>query len=374
MRLVTTMAMKLGVPLILAACAGPMSPFGAKTLPPMVASSALIEASEQLTQAPGRSIASVPAAGEGASIEFWPNYRMHHASQNLSVTIYDPLGVTVGHELKFLYGDEDVTALWQRYAHKEFKDDGKTLTLTMAKIRFLAGLDKRFVVAYRQNHNSAYTIAKLQRPICPLYELAGIRNPEAFAKSRHIIGAIERESIKEGINPNLLAGLVAQESGYNPRAVSIARAIGLTQVTDAASEHVRHKIENAVSFRGIEQMSYPEIMMRIYSGEINASNEWRLNPKQSIVGGLHYLNFLREYWKSENSARQLAEVFKEHIPWEDIILASYNSGPYRVKTSLQSHGKNWIYHPKLKEARKYISKVRSYCHSFSQTNEVAYER
>lgn len=366
--------MKLGLPLLLAACAGPMSPFGAKNLPPVVADAVLIEASDQLAEISARTMASIPVKDEEASIKFWPNYRMQHASHNLSVTIFDPKGVTAGHELKFLYGDEDVTALWQRYAHKEFKDEGKTLTLTMAKIRFLAGLDKRFVVAYRQNHDSAYTIAKLQRPICPLYELAGIRNPEAFAKSRHIIGAIERESIKEGINPNLLAGLVAQESGYNPQAVSIARAIGLTQVTDAAAEHVKHKIENATSFRGIERMSYPEIMMRIYSGEINATNEWRLNPKQSIAGGLHYLNFLREYWKSENSARHLSEVFKGHVPWEDIILASYNSGPYRVKTSLQSHGKNWIYHPKLKEARKYISKVRSYCHSFSQSAEVAYER
>lgn len=343
-------------------CAGPMSPFGAKGLPPVSASSDLMLGNDNSNK---RDISSLTIPKSNATIEFYPNYQSFHAGQDLSVIIHDPKGVILSSEIKFLYGDEDVGQKWRDYAKKEFSNDGRTLTLTMPKIRFLAGLDKRFVVAYRQRSDTPYSIGVLRQPICPIYELAAIRNPKAYPKSASMIGTIERSATELGINPNLLAGLVAQESGYNPKAVSVARALGLTQVTDAAGEHVLEKLTDAKSYEGISSMSYPELLLKIYSGEINAENEWRLNPSESLKGGLHYLNFLRDYWQSEENNRELTGVFAGQVPWEDIILASYNSGPYRVKTAMRSHGKNWPYHPKLSEARKYVSKVRSYCQSFA---------
>lgn len=348
----------------MASCAGPMGPFGASALPPKKVSIPPFESMNQ------RLPAGSFARENPAAISFYPDFQNFHMTSDIQVIIDDPAGVNLAGELIFLYGDDDVTELWQKYAKKEFDEAGKKLTLTMPKVRFLAGTDRKFMVAYRHSNERDYTIATLQKPICPIYELAAIRNPGAYKKSRALVSTIERESTKAGINPNLIAGLVAQESGYNPKAVSWAKAIGLTQVTDAAGSHVVTSLENAKSYEGIEKMSYPELMLKIYSGEINKNNEWRLNPTQSIQGGVEYINFLRSYWENEDSERQLTNVFDKKIPWEDIILASYNSGPYRVKSALQSHGKNWIYHPRLKEARKYISKVRSYCQSFAGTNKI----
>ncbi len=336
-----------------------MGPFGASALPPKKVSALPLE--HKTSRLPAGSFARETLS----SVSFSPNFQNFHTSSDIQVIIEDPAGVNLAGELLFIYGDDNVTDLWKKHAKKEFDEGGKKLTLTMPKVRFLAGTDRRFVVAYRHSNEHDYTIATLQKPICPIYELAAIRNPGAYKKSSALVATIEREATKAGINPNLMAGLVAQESGYNPKAVSIAKAIGLTQVTDAASFHVVSSLENAKTFEGIDKLSYPELMLKIYTGEINRDNEWRLNPTQSIQGGLEYINFLKTYWENEDSERHLTNVFNKKIPWEDIILASYNSGPYRVKSALQSHGKNWIYHPKLGEARKYISKVRSYCQSFS---------
>ncbi len=345
-----------------------MGPFGASALPPKKVGILPLDGGS--SRLPAGSFAKE----NPARVSFYPSFQNFHASSDLQVIIEDPAGVNLAGEQVFIYGDDDVTELWNTHAKKEFDQGGRKLTLTMSKIRFLAGTDRRFMVAYRHNNERDYTIATLQKPICPIYELAAIRNPQAYRRSKNLVSTIEREAIKAGINPNLMAGLVAQESGYNPKAVSVAKAIGLTQVTDAAGSHVVTSIENAKSYAGIEKMSYPELMLKIYSGEINRHNEWRLNPTQSIQGGLEYINFLRTYWQSEDSERHLTNVFDKKIPWEDIILASYNSGPYRVKSALQSHGKNWIYHPRLKEARKYMAKVRSYCQSFAGTNTVVSRR
>ena len=61
-------------------------------------------------------------------------------------------------------------------------------------------------------------------------------------------------------------------------------------------------------------------------------------------------------------------MFKKEIPTTDILLASYNSGAYRVKKSIIKNKEEWLFDKSLNEARKYVMNIKSYCHSFKGVN------
>jgi soluble lytic murein transglycosylase-like protein len=54
----------------------------------------------------------------------------------------------------------------------------------------------------------------------------------------------------------------------------------------------------------------------------------------------------------------------------NLLLASYNSGPYRVKRALIRKGPTWLEAKELREAKKYVKKVKSYCYHFSKNNTL----
>ena len=64
----------------------------------------------------------------------------------------------------------------------------------------------------------------------------------------------------------------------------------------------------------------------------------------------------------------LSDAFADDIPTTDILLASYNSGAYRVKKSIIKNKKEWLFDDSLHEARKYVMNIKSYCYSFDQGN------
>jgi soluble lytic murein transglycosylase len=49
-----------------------------------------------------------------------------------------------------------------------------------------------------------------------------------------------RDAASHDLDPSLVAGLIRQESGFNPRALSIANARGLMQVLPAVGEEISH--------------------------------------------------------------------------------------------------------------------------------------
>ena len=103
--------------------------------------------------------------------------------------------------------------------------------------------------------------------------------------------------------------------------------------------------------------------------EINSKNDWRLDEKKSIEGGILYLNYLSQYWNKTEKEDILSDVFKQDIPKTDILLASYNSGAYRVKKSILKNRKDWLFDDSLHEARKYVMNIKSYCYSFRGGNK-----
>jgi soluble lytic murein transglycosylase-like protein len=113
---------------------------------------------------------------------------------------------------------------------------------------------------------------------------------------------------KYGIDPALLAGLVKQESGFNPHAQSGVGAKGLTQLMDATGQG------------------------------LGVTNPF--DPTQSLDGG----------------AKFLSGLLKEFHGDESLALAAYNAGPGAVK----KYGGI----PPYQETQRYVPKVLGYTAQF----------
>lgn len=116
--------------------------------------------------------------------------------------------------------------------------------------------------------------------------LSSIRkNPFKFQKSSNlkIDQLIKKHAKENGIDPNLLAGLIKQESGGKPRIVSKAGAMGLTQLMPETARQL-----------GVKDP---------------------FDPGQNIAGGAKYLKMMLDKFGGN----------------EKLALAAYNAGPSAVK-------------------------------------------
>lgn len=120
----------------------------------------------------------------------------------------------------------------------------------------------------------------------------------------HIIEA----SRSTGVNPALIAAIVAVESNFNPKARSYAGAKGLMQINGVTARYL--KIKN------------------LY------------DPKTNIAAGVGYLS-------------QLSEMFNGDV---NLMLAAYNAGPGAVK--------KFGGIPPYKETRNYVKKVLELFHFY----------
>ena len=116
---------------------------------------------------------------------------------------------------------------------------------------------------------------------------------------------------KYGLDPALLAGVVKQESNFNPNAKSGSGAKGLTQLMDATARRL-----------GVTDP---------------------FDPAQSLDGGAQFLSGLMKQFHGDQS----------------LALAAYNAGPGAV----QKYGGI----PPYQETQRYVPKVLGYAAQFSRS-------
>lgn len=343
----------------LSGCAGPMNPFGA-------VNPELDSTNQSHTQ---RNPASYINKTK-ALITFSPSRQNWHASSTFKTQIFDENGITSTAKIRFFFNDEEITDQVKTNSIKKLSKNGKALTYTIENFRLQITNENKITVAYQRDDHSAPLIKYYEEPRCPIDSLQKVKDLGAFKSQKLTLTKIEEISIQEGINPSLLAGLIAQESAFNSQAISWAKAIGLTQVTSLAEQHVIEKHPNWPRYKDLASYSYPAVKSLILLGKINEKNEWRLNKELSIKGGIEYLRFVESYWSKNSNKKIIEQVFPNRPEiYEEVILASYNSGPFRVKTEIGRLGVLWLQSRHLGEARKYVRKVKSYCYHFSNSGE-----
>ena len=145
-----------------------------------------------------------------------------------------------------------------------------------------------------------------------------------------------------GSNPAFTAALIAQESAFDPKSGELsAGEMGLTQVTPVAEEEV----EAAFSAAGRATRAATSIPPRsssylVMSGEINASNEWRLNPERSIRGGLLFAQKLADRWLDSDELLQDQLGRGRWAAWliraTDAEVAAHPSDPCQLQLRLRA--------------------------------------
>tara|TARA_R110000868_G_scaffold163335_1_gene395488 strand:- start:13817 stop:14908 length:1092 start_codon:yes stop_codon:yes gene_type:complete len=361
-----------------------MDPFGARPLLSGTMEKLELQQTtlEQLAVDPAEAltVSRSPAQVSKTSIHFYPPRKLWHRSFDLTVTVRDEAGLDENSKIHFFYDGEDVTSRVISYARSQYSSDAKEVKFVIPAFRLLPEQDRALVVTYAKLDplgNDQIFGKVYEEPYCPMKDLQTIAsnaNLKGFSASEKVLEQIKVLSAFNQMNPALIAGLIAQESSFDPRAVSTAKALGLTQITAPAETHVLQDLgERAAAwprYPGISQMNPLRIKALIALGRINEKNEWRLAHDRSIQGGIAYLKYIEQYWSSFSPMvqRQLASLDPERRQNElvDLILASYNSGPYRVRRNLDRLGTDWLSAHNLGEARKYVHNVKSYCYDFAR--------
>lgn len=351
-------ALLCGVLAASASCAGPTTPFGASFWGPPTAQT-------QVEVSPEFSVRS-PAAGK-ARVSSYPRGQIYHSPFDLVLRIEDNKKIPEDFRYEILYNGRRVSR-WLK-GEKILIDPAnpKVVRIVFENLSLLPGRQNEIVFLYYRNKDSSPVAYAFSPPQCGLRENKAIATLGPFKAPGLRVSKIEKAAAANEVNPALLAALVAQESGFNPLAISWAKAVGLTQVTSLANKEILALRPRWQYDPKVEGMSFLELKTHILSRKINSDNDWRLDKQKSLEGGALYLNLLTRYWDGPGAVSALAP-FGEKVPMTDIILASYNSGAYRVKKALISKKADWLKSGSLKEARKYVMNIKSYCHAFSHND------
>lgn len=332
-------------------CAGPTTPFGALALRAGKALSLDFEKAEE-TQ---------------ARVRFLPERQVLHAAADFQVILEDPKGIPNDFYLSVSYNGLDVSQEFLANAKRSSSDSAnRQVNLTTKSVRFLPSRENKIQVTYRRAKGEKSVIAHYLPPACSV--LANNQMlftiPE-FDPPSVVLQLINQQAARKNFNPYFVAALVAQESSFDPRAVSRNKALGLTQVTTLGESEIIKNKSAWPRYPGLDEMSLPFLKLAIMNGRIHSGNEWRLNPALSIEGGVDYLQYLFEYWNRPDKRAQIERKLgpSENV-FSEVLLASYNSGAARVGEVLERRGDKWLQDEVLGEAQKYVHRVVSYCDHF----------
>ncbi|MEK6580615.1 MAG: transglycosylase SLT domain-containing protein [Bdellovibrionota bacterium] len=302
-------------------------------------------------------------------IKLTPGKQVLHGPAPIKVMIEDANGGFSNYRFTVMYNGVDVTRSFTQYSKKSVNLFTKTLTIEYPRVRLKANQEHWIEFSYRNNLGGSAR-AHYEAPSCGAFKPTTVLSTGDFETPQYFMELVEDAATKHGLNPAFLAGLIAQESGFNPKQVSWAKAVGLTQVTSSAEKEIAAFYGDWPRYPGISHLNFMKLRLMIAAGRINSKNEWRLNPSSSIMGGAKFARDIADKWADKwNSDKNLRTIASEVVDPESVyaqlILASYHSGYARVLNALGSYGQNWLKSPDLREARKYIRRVFSYCSYFT---------
>ncbi len=350
-------------------CAGPTTPFGAVPLGEIYRISKGVP--DELSDAEMRTEPLMPARGIAATnsayIAVSPKNQVFHKKQDLRVHLHDSLKLNSKNKINVKFNGVNMTEEFYKKAQIILNNDNN-LVFEFENFKLNPKQENKINFSFKSAENKKLKI-DITPPTCFWNELNEIKSTEWFSVQKDLLKRINFLGEKEKVNPILLGGLIAQESGFNTKALSYSKALGLTQITPIAEKEIISEYPSFPKFPKINNLSFLKLKSLIASGKINETNEWRLDPTKSIQGGLTYLNFLKSYWnKNEQKEflyRNLGDDanFEKEVEW--IILASYNSGFTRVRNSIYRNKSRWLNDSELNEARRYVNMISSYCFAFS---------
>lgn len=332
---------------ILMSCAGPSSPFGSDLF-----------ISEEFIVTENRSL-----AGQNiVSIQGQPAVKLYHTPYDLKIKLESESSFDETFRYDIIYNNRKINRWWQSESI-QITPDRKQALIEFKSLSLMPGVKNNITFLFYPNITASPLVYTFKDPECHLNYYSPISKINKFDNGMAYTEKINTASGLYNVNSFLLASLVAQESSFNPKAVSWAKAMGLTQVTPLANTDIKKIKTDWKSYPNINRMSYARLKYNILRGHINQKNDWRLDASKSLEGGALFLKEIQDYWEQKENKDFLAKTFKE-IPYTDIVLASYNSGSTRVKRNLTKKKKNWLWAKELKEARKYVMNIKSYCHHF----------
>lgn len=341
-------------------CAGPMTPFGAvnKILPDDTESAMMHNEGSHL-------LPLDPIGEEKIDLSTAPDRQLWHEKSPLILRIVDRGGVPANHVIMVKYNQRDVTDDFLARARKDVSPDRQSVMYTFPDLRLRAEDTNQIEFAYQRTPASDVIAHPFQEPTCDFTESneSGRRSP--FESAARLVESVRRLARSKGVNPSWFAGLIAEESGFNPSKVTWKKTVGLTQINDLVAQFLSARYPEWPQYRPGTRMSVGLFKAKILSGYIHSGNEWRLDEEKAIRGGLEWIEHLRALWERPDDQRLLKEAsLTDAQAMGDLLLASYHVGVKRVQESMRQYGRRWLQSAELRDAYRYVRRVRSYCYHF----------
>lgn len=187
------------------------------------------------------------------------------------------------------------------------------------------------------------------------------------------------------INPNLVAALVAKESGFDPLALSSVPANGIAQITYIADLDLVEIARAAPAFRWMlpEVESWPRVKAvhdsaatrartesLLRSRSVTAANEYLFNPRTALRASNFWLRVLATIWTEDQWPGMYGSLAREKLGSDekgnlregdllDLVIVSYNQGHPYVADLLKKHGRDWTRYLN-EESSDYLERIRAY--------------
>ena len=147
---------------------------------------------------------------------------------------------------------------------------------------------------------------------------------------------LERNAKANKLDPALVAGLIRQESSFNPRAVSVANARGLMQVLPSVGAEIARGLRYPVWSPSL--LFDADVNLQLGSAHLAAATR-QYDDIVKVLAAYNAGNARVERWSKKASAADDPELFAEQIPFVEtrdyVRIVQRNAEMYRVLYGLK---------------------------------------